>query len=56
MSFTDWLADKPGILVLIGDRLQTRQIDNEFNELMLKSAILNRMTHLGMPESVKVVG
>jgi hypothetical protein len=40
---------------IFGDRLQTRQIDNQFKELMLKSAILNRMTHLGMPNSVKVV-
>jgi hypothetical protein len=39
-----------------GDRVQTCQIDNQFKELMLKSAILNRMTHLGMPDSVKVVG
>ena len=38
------------------DRLQSRQIDNQFKELMLKSAILNRMTHLGMPDSVKVSG
>lgn len=41
---------------IFGDRLQTRQIDNQFKELMLKSAILNRMAHLGMPDSVKVVG
>ena len=41
---------------IFGDRLQTRQIDNQFKELMLKAAILNRMTHLGMPDSVKVVG
>jgi IS5 family transposase len=41
---------------IFGDRLQTRQIDNQFNELLLKSAILNRMTHLGMPDSVKVNG
>jgi len=41
---------------IFGDRLQTRQIDNQFKELLLKSAILNRMTHLGMPESVKVTG
>ncbi len=41
---------------IFGDRLQSRQIDNQFKELMLKSAILNRMTHLGMPDSVKVVG
>jgi IS5 family transposase len=39
---------------IFGDRLQTRQIDNQFKELMLKSAILNQMTHLGMPDSVKV--
>jgi len=38
------------------DRLQTRQIDNRFKELMLKSENLNRMTRLGMPDSVKVVG
>jgi hypothetical protein len=36
--------------------LQTRQVDNQFKELLLKSAILNRMTHLGMPDSVKVSG
>jgi IS5 family transposase len=41
---------------IFGDRLQTRQVDNQFKELMLKAAILNRMTHLGMPDSVKVVG
>lgn len=41
---------------IFGDRLQTRQIDNQFKELMLKSAILNQMTHLGMPNSVKVNG
>ena len=41
---------------IFGDRLQTRQIDNQFKELMLKCAILNRMAHLGMPDSVKVVG
>jgi DDE family transposase len=41
---------------IFGDRLQTRQIDNQFKELMLKSAILNQMTHLGMPDSVKVNG
>jgi len=41
---------------IFGDRLQTRRIDNQFKELMLKSAILNRMTRLGMPDSVKVAG
>ena len=41
---------------VFGDRLQTRQIDNQFKELLLKSMILNQMTHLGMPDSVKVTG
>src|SRR5262249_30274075 len=41
---------------VFGDRLQTRQTDNQFKELMLKSAILNRMTHLGIPDSVKIAG
>jgi IS5 family transposase len=39
-----------------GDRLQSRKIENQFKELLLKSAILNQMTHLGMPDSVKVSG
>jgi hypothetical protein len=41
---------------IFGDRLQTRQVDNQFKELLLKSAIMNRMTHLGMPSSVKISG
>jgi DDE family transposase len=41
---------------IFDDRLQTRQVDNQFKELLLKSAILNRMTHLRMPYSVKVSG
>jgi hypothetical protein len=41
---------------IFGDRLQSRQIENQFKELLLKSAILNQMTHLGMPDSVKVTG
>jgi hypothetical protein len=45
-----------GFKTIFGDRSQTRQIDNQFKDLTLKSAILNRMTHLGMPDSVKVVG
>ena len=40
---------------IFGDRPRTRQIDNQFKELTLKIAILNRMTHLGTPDSVKVV-
>jgi IS5 family transposase len=41
---------------IFGDRLQTRRIENQFKELLLKSAILNRMTHLGMPDTVKING
>jgi hypothetical protein len=41
---------------IFGDRLQTRRIDNQFKDPMLKSAILNRMTHLGMLDSVKIAG
>lgn len=39
---------------IFGDRLQTRQIENQFKELLLKTAILNRMTHLGMPDTIKI--
>lgn len=39
---------------IFGDRVQTRQVDNQFKELLLKSSLLNRMTHLGMPASYKV--
>jgi hypothetical protein len=41
---------------IFSDRLQTRRIDHQFKELLLKSAILNRMAHLGMPDSVKITG
>jgi hypothetical protein len=39
---------------LFGDRVRTRRIENQFKELLLKCAILNQMTHLGMPENAKV--
>ena len=39
---------------ICGDRLKTRKIDNQFKELLVKCAVLNRITHLGMPESYKV--
>jgi hypothetical protein len=39
---------------ICGDRLKTRKIDNQFKELLVKCAVLNGMTHLGMPESYKV--
>ncbi len=36
------------------DKLQSRKQANQFQEMHIKSAILNQMTHLGMPESYKV--
>src|SRR5207253_470162 len=39
---------------IFGDRSQSRKIENQFVEMFIKCAALNRMTHLGMPESYKV--
>ena len=39
---------------IFSDKLQSRQIDNQFSEMIIKCAALNRMTHLGMPDSYKV--
>ncbi len=36
------------------DRLQSRKQENQFQEMIIKCAALNRMTHLGMPDSYKV--
>lgn len=33
------------------DKLQSRSRENEFQEMRIKCAILNRMTHLGKPDS-----
>jgi hypothetical protein len=41
--------------IICGDRLQTRKLENQFTEMFLKCALLNRMTHLGMPDSYKVL-
>ena len=41
---------------IFGDRLQTRRIENQFKELLLKTSILNQMTHLGMPDTIKIAG
>lgn len=41
---------------ICGDRLRTRLIENQFKELLLKCAVLNQMTHIGMPDSYKVTG
>jgi len=37
------------------DKLQSRKQENQFQEIIIKCAALNRMTHLGMPDSDKVV-
>ena len=42
--------------VTFGDRLQARKVENQFSEMFIKCAALNRMVHLGMPQSCKVEG
>jgi hypothetical protein len=37
-----------------GDRLQSRKVENQFNEIFIKCTALNRMFHLGKPQSYKV--
>ncbi len=39
---------------IFSDKLKSRKIENQFNEMFIKCAALNRMTHLGMPDSYKV--
>jgi len=39
---------------IFGDKSQSRKIENQFAEMFIKCAALNRMTHLGMPQSYKV--
>ena len=39
---------------IIGDKLRARKMGNQQVESRLGCAILNRMTHLGRPESYKV--
>ena len=36
------------------DKLQSRKQENQFQEMIIKCVVLNRMTHLGMPDSYKV--
>jgi len=40
--------------MIFSDKLQSRKQDNQFQEMIIKCAALNRMTHLGMPDSYKV--
>lgn len=39
---------------IFSDKLQSRKQENQFQEMIIKCAALNRMTHLGMPASYKV--
>jgi len=39
---------------LCGPTLRSRQFSQQATELFLKAAALNRMTHLGMPESYRL--
>jgi hypothetical protein len=41
--------------VTFGDKLQSRTIENQFTEMFIKCAALNKMIHLGRPQSDKVV-
>jgi hypothetical protein len=40
--------------ITFGDKLHSRKIENQFNEMFIKCAALNKMVHLGMPQSYKV--
>jgi hypothetical protein len=40
---------------IFGDRLSARLLDTQRTEALICCAALNRMTHLGMPESYKVI-
>lgn len=42
--------------IIFGARLRTRLVENQFNEMALNCAALNRMTGLGMPDSYRVNG
>jgi hypothetical protein len=39
---------------IFGERVHSRKIENQLTEMLIKCAALNRMTHLGMPQSYKV--
>jgi Transposase DDE domain len=40
--------------ITFGDKSQSRKIENQFTEMFIKCAVLNKMVHLGMPQSYKV--
>ena len=39
---------------IFGEKLQARLLVTQLTEVRIKSAILNRMTHLGMPDSYQI--
>jgi hypothetical protein len=39
---------------LFGPKLSARRLDNQRTEARIKCAALNRMTHLGMPQSARI--
>lgn len=41
---------------LFGGSVRTRKVERQLKELLLKCAVLNRMTHLGMPQSEEITG
>ena len=40
--------------ITFGDKLHSRQIENQLTEMFIKCAALNRMVHMGRPQSYKV--
>lgn len=40
--------------IIFGDRLSARLIETQMTQALVRCAALNRMTHLGMPESYRV--
>lgn len=40
--------------ITFGDKLHSRKIENQFTEMFIKCAALNRMVHLGRPHSYKI--
>jgi IS5 family transposase len=39
---------------IFGEKLSARKFDNQATEMFIRCATLNRMTHLGMPESYRI--
>jgi hypothetical protein len=40
---------------ILGEKLQSRDFCRQVTESKIRCSILNKMTHLGMPESYKIV-